>query len=77
MCTYNQPSELLRDFKLYTFKKAIENNLQESRKEKLLWMFEKTGKKKGAVAKYQFWQHHNKPIEIWSTSVIKQKLDYI
>jgi hypothetical protein len=40
-------------------------------------MFERAGKKKSNVSKYQFWQHHNKPIELWSTSVIKQKLDYI
>ncbi len=74
------PTGLLRDFKKYTSKKivkAIEENPQESRKEWLLWMFERAGKKKGNVAKYQFWQHHNKPIELWSTAVIKQKLDYI
>ena len=27
--------------------------------------------------KYQFWQHNNKPIELWSPAVIKQKMDYI
>lgn len=75
-----QPMELLRDFKKYTSKKvveAIENNPQESRKEWLLWFFERAGKKQGNVSIYQFWQHHNKPIELWSTSVIKQKIDYI
>ncbi len=74
------PTALLRDFKKHTAKKmisAIEENPQESRKEWLLWMFERAGKKKGNISKYQFWQHHNKPIELWSTSVIKQKLDYI
>ncbi|NHF58981.1 transposase [Flavobacteriaceae bacterium TP-CH-4] len=74
------PTGLLRDFKKYTSKKivkAIEENPQESRKEWLLWMFERAGKKIENVTKYQFWQHHNKPIELWSTAVIKQKLDYI
>lgn len=74
------PTALLRDFKKYTSKqllKAIEGHPQESRKEWLLWMFEKAGKAKGNVTKYQFWQHHNKPIELWSTAVIKQKLTYI
>ena len=74
------PSGLLRDFKMYTSKKmieSIEGHPQESRKEWLLWMFEKAAKKKGNVSRYQFWQHHNKPIEIWSPKVIKQKLDYI
>jgi putative transposase len=76
----DDPSGLLRDFKKYTSKqlvKAIEENHQESRKEWLLWMFERAGKKKGNVSKYQFWQHHNKPIELWSNNVIKQKIDYI
>ncbi|MBX2827818.1 MAG: transposase [Flavobacteriaceae bacterium] len=75
-----EPTELLRDFKKYTATniiKAIQENPQESRREWLLWMFEQAGKKKGNVSKYQFWQHHNKPIELWSNKVIKQKLDYI
>ena len=75
-----QPSELLRDFKRHTAKKileAIENNPQESRKEWLLWMFERAGKKNATTSKHQFWQHHNKPIELWSEKVIKQKIDYI
>lgn len=75
-----QPMELLRDFKKYTAKKMIleiENNPQESRKEWLLWMLERAGKKQGNISKYQFWQHNNKPVELWSEKVIKQKIDYI
>jgi len=74
------PTSLLRDFKKYTAKKVIEvieENPQESRKEWLLWMFERAGKKNGNISKYQFWQHNNKPIELWSTAVIRQKLNYI
>jgi len=40
-------------------------------------MFEKAGKEKGNISKYQFWQHHNKPIELWTDKVIQQKIDYI
>lgn len=61
----DKPSELLRDFKKHTAKKeleAIKNNPQESRKEWLLWMFERAGKKSSNVSQFQFWQHHNKPI---------------
>lgn len=75
-----QPSKLLRDFKRHTSKKlieAIQTNPQESRKEWLLWMFEKAGKKNATTSNYQFWQQHNKPIELWSEKVIKQKIDYI
>lgn len=72
--------ELLRDFKKHTSKKmlvAIENNPRESRKEWLLWMFKRAGRDKGNIDRYQFWQHHNKPVELWSEKVIKQKVDYI
>lgn len=75
-----KPMELLRDFKKHTAKKvieAIENNPQESRKEWLLWMMKRAGRKQGNITIYQFWQHNNKPIELWSTEVIKQKIDYI
>lgn len=78
--TNDDPSGLLRDFKSHTSKKvieAIESNPQESRKEWLLWMFERAGKKNATTSKYQFWQHHNKPIELWTDKVIKQKIDYI
>ncbi|PKV48703.1 REP element-mobilizing transposase RayT [Aquimarina sp. MAR_2010_214] len=76
----NNPSGLIRDFKGCTSKKllkVIENNPQESRKEWLLWMFEKAGKKNATVSRMQFWQQHNKPIELWSNKVIQQKIDYI
>ena len=42
------PSGLMRDFKGFTSRKMlklIEENLQESRKEWMLWMFERAGKK--------------------------------
>lgn len=40
-------------------------------------MLERAASKKENVSKYQFWQHHNKPIELWSPAVVKQKLNYI
>ncbi len=40
-------------------------------------MFERAGKNNATTKQYQFWQHHNKPIELWSIEVIKQKIDYI
>jgi hypothetical protein len=29
------------------------------------------------VKDYQFWRQDNKPIELWSSDVIRQKLEYI
>jgi hypothetical protein len=43
----------------------------------LLWFFERAAKKKTNGSKYQFWQHHNQSIELWTDAVIKQKIDYI
>mgnify|MGYP003151719482 FL=1 len=40
-------------------------------------MMVRAGKKNSNVNKRQFWQQHNKPIELWSGKVIKQKIDYI
>ncbi len=74
------PAELIRDFKRYTSRKmikTIKNNSQESRREWLLKKFEEAAIAKSNVSKYQFWQHHNKPIELWSEKVIKQKMEYI
>lgn len=75
-----KPMELLRDFKKHTAKHvitAIRNNPEEDRKDTLLGMMEEAGKKRANITKYQFWQHDNHPIELWSTPVIKQKVDYI
>jgi REP element-mobilizing transposase RayT len=74
------PSLLLGDFKRYTSKeivKAIQENPKESRKEFLLENFKKAAQKSSNVAHFQFWRHDNKPIELWSNKVIKEKVNYI
>jgi putative transposase len=71
---------ILRDIKRHTAKqvlKAIETNPQESRKEWMLWMFERAGKRNPNNDKYQFWQQHNHPVEIMNTEMLDQKLAYI
>ncbi|MEP1095525.1 MAG: hypothetical protein ABJG78_10465 [Cyclobacteriaceae bacterium] len=40
-------------------------------------MMEKAGSANSNIKKRQFWQQHNKPIELWSHDVIDQKVDYI
>ncbi|MFK7032405.1 hypothetical protein [Flavobacterium oreochromis] len=39
--------------------------------------FKKEAAKSSNTSNYQFWRHDNKPIELWSNSVIQQKIDYI
>ena len=76
----SDPSGLMRDLKGFTSRKlmkAIEDNPQESRREWMLWMFDRAGKKNSNVKEKQFWQQHNQPIEIWSLKVFEQKLNYI
>ncbi len=68
------------DFKGFTSKRMIASIMehpQESRREWMLWMFKRAGEKNSNVKEYQFWQQNNKPIELWSTPVIKEKFDYI
>jgi len=75
----NNFSEIIRDFKKYTAMqviKAISENMQESRRDWLLRIFESAGKMKSNNTRYQFWQQHNKPIEL-ENDMIEQKLDYI
>lgn len=72
--------EIVRDFKKYTARniiEEIENSEEESRKKWLLWMMAAAGRRNSRNETYQFWQQHNKPIELYSAPVIEQKLDYI
>jgi len=66
-------SDILRDYKKFTSKaiiKGIAANSRESRKE---WLLEQFRTEKG----HRFWRAGNHPIELWSNSVIDQKIDYI
>jgi REP element-mobilizing transposase RayT len=74
-----KPELLIGDFKRFTSKaivKAIVDNPGESRKDFLLEHFLKAGSKSSNVKEYQFWRHDNHPIELWSTKVIFEKINY-
>ncbi len=43
----------------------------------MLEQFRTSAQKTSNTTKYQFWRHDNKPIELWSEAVIKQKVLYI
>ncbi len=74
-------SDIMRDFKKYTSRtiiKAIEENVQESRKEWLLWMFRQAGSKNGNNKVYhQFWKQDSHPIELSNNEMMRQRLDYL
>lgn len=68
------------DIKKYTTTKIIEairNNPQESRRDLLLWLFERAGTNNANNTRYQFWQQKYHPIELATNEMIDQRLDYI
>jgi hypothetical protein len=70
----------MRDLKRHTSKtilKAITENIQESRRDWLLWMFERAGKHNANNEQYQFWQQNNHPIELSTHQMMMQRLDYL
>ena len=73
--------DIMRDLKSYTSReilKSIKENPQESRREWMLWMFERAGKKNPNNKTRQFWQQNNHPIELGHEPFdIQQSLDYI
>lgn len=79
--TIKEPMEgILRDMKSFTsrkMKEEIANHPGESRKEWLLWFFERAGKNNSNNNSWQFWQQDNQPKEIRGDVMAKQKLDYI
>ncbi|OUJ74541.1 REP-associated tyrosine transposase [Hymenobacter crusticola] len=73
-------SSILRDLKRHTSKtilQAIQENMQESRREWMLWMFERAGQRNSHNEHYQFWQQDNHPIELHSNELRRQRLDYL
>lgn len=72
--------DIIRDLKKYTAVKlleAIRENPQESRKEWMLWMMERAGKRNPNNQHYQFWQQNNQPIELSNALIAEQKLEYL
>ena len=76
----NKLEDIVRDMKRHTsleLRTAIKNNNLESRKEWMIWMMERAGKKNGNNNNWQFWQQHNKPIEIKDQEMFDKTLEYI
>jgi REP element-mobilizing transposase RayT len=72
--------DVIRDIKKFTALKiidAIGRNPQESRKDLMLWLFERAGTHNSNNVRYQFWQQHSHPIEIATNEMLDQRLNYI
>jgi REP element-mobilizing transposase RayT len=71
---------IIRDIKKYTSVKiveAVKDNPQESRKDLLMWLFERTGRYNPNNKIYQFWEQHSHPIELNTNIMLEQRLEYI
>ncbi len=74
----NMLEDIVRDMKKHTsleLKEALKNNVTESRKDWIIWMMERAGKKNRNNKDWQFWQQHNKPIEIKDQEMFDKTLD--
>ena len=72
--------DIMRDFKSFTshsLRQAITTHATESRREWMLWMMERAGKKNKHNKGFQLWQQDNHPIELSTPAITKQKLDYL
>jgi len=71
---------IIRDIKKFTSRKiteAIKENVQESRKQWMLWLFKSAAAKNSNNNDYQFWQQDNHPIELITKEMIDQRLNYL
>ena len=79
--SHDKPLEdIVRDMKSHTssqLKKLIKEHLQESRREWIVWMMERAGKKNSNNSDWQFWQQHNKPSEIVNEKMFAEIVFYI
>ncbi|WP_448702054.1 transposase [Mucilaginibacter sp. AW1-3] len=76
----NNLPNIIRDLKSYTAKSIIaliKSNIQESRKDWLLHLFQFNAKYHQQNSEYMFWQKTNHPIELYTSAVFDQKVDYI
>jgi REP element-mobilizing transposase RayT len=73
-------SDIIRDMKKHTSKKllgAIQNNPHESRKSWMMWIFKSAGEHNPNNKDFQFWQQDNRPIQLSTVEMARQRLDYI
>jgi putative transposase len=73
-------ADIISDMKKYTsnhLRLSIKENRVESRKEWMLWLMERAGKRNSQNIDFQFWQQDNHPVALRDAKMAHQKLDYI
>jgi REP element-mobilizing transposase RayT len=72
--------DILRDLKAHTSRKLreeISTHPTESRKEWMVWMMERAGRKNSNNSDWQLWQQHNQPIELSDARMMDQRVEYL
>jgi len=71
-------SDIIRDFKKFTAKTILGKikTEPESRRDWMLYRFEFAGKFDNRISKYRFWEDTNHAIQLDSTALIEQKMNY-
>ena len=79
--SHGEPLEnLMRDMKRFTseqLKTAIQQHPTESRREWMLWLMGRAGKKNSNNKHFQLWQQSNHPIQLSTPAIAHQKLEYL
>jgi REP element-mobilizing transposase RayT len=73
-------SDIMRDLKKYTAMhliKAIRENLQESRREWMIRMFNFAGRNNSNNSNFQFWQQDNHPILLKDAGLLSRAMHYL
>ena len=76
----NKLQDIIRDLKRHTARKirlVLEDNSFESRKEWMLWMFGRAGRKNTNNIDFQLWIQDNHPIQLSTEEMAVQRLSYI
>jgi putative transposase len=72
--------DIVRDMKSFISTKMrtlLQEHPQESRREWIVWMLKRQGKKNNNNTDWQFWQQHNQPIEITNSKQYVEIVYYI
>jgi len=82
VCSIEAPyrmTDFLRDYKKFTAKAVLDDihTLPESRRDWMLYRFEFAGKFDNRISNYRFWQDRSHPIELTTTEMIDQRINYI
>ena len=72
-------SDILRDFKKFTANSIIDliKDNVESRRSWMLWLFKAAGSQNSNNKYYQVWQQDNHPIELSTSTMLYQRVEYI